>query len=137
MLRGFSSSQWKGLPGLRWWSRRIAWRARTGAAEELGIWASGVWPIQGSADLLVEVSELAFLRLGAKGVVWHSRRVTWDGFANVQVKGERVSGEAWSPIAEDHFPFSIDLVTGQTTGGAPDAPDSYPEMLSGPGPESS
>lgn len=111
--------------------------SETEAAEELEMWASGVWPIQASADLLVEVSELAFLRLGAEGVVWHSRRVTWDGFANVQVDAQRVSGEAWSPIAEDLFPFSIDLVTGHTTGGAPDVPDSYPEMLSGSGPESS
>lgn len=94
-----------------------------------GMPVSAAWLIEGSRDLLCEVLELAFYRLGADGIVWHSRPITWNGFDDLAVGPDRVSGQAWSPSAHASYPFSIDLRTGHTTGGVPDLPDLEWEML--------
>lgn len=102
-----------------------------------GMPVSAAWAIEGSVDLLCEVQELAFLRLGRDGIVWHSRRITWDGFDSLTVGPDRVWGVAWSPVADASYPFSIDLRTGRTSGGAPDVPDLQWEILADSEPESS
>lgn len=99
---------------------------------------SRIWPIEDSVDLILEVQGLAFLRLGHEGVKWHSRRISWDGFQDVAVGGDTVTGKAWSPITDNPLhPFSLDIQTGRTVGGAPDVPDSAWERLAVSPPESS
>ena len=88
-----------------------------------------VWTVPGSADLVVNVQGLAFLRLGPEGVIWHSRRLSWDGFRNVAIDSEHVSGDAWSPVSSTYYPFSIDIASGRSLGGAPEVPDQAWEDL--------
>jgi hypothetical protein len=97
-------------------------------SESVTFWAelfvTGAWQLEDSADLLVETSGVAFARIGAAGIAWRTRNLSWDGFHNVRLSADRVWGQAWSPITEGEHPFSVHLESGRATGGAPDDPES-------------
>jgi len=61
---------------------------------------------------------LALARLGPKGVMWHTRRLSWDGFDQLQIVQDELKGLAWSPIDDRWCEFSVDLKTGRSTGGS-------------------
>ena len=61
---------------------------------------------------------IALARLGANGIEWHTRRLSWDGFDNVRIEGDHVVGDAWSPLDDSWHPFRVDLVTGESKGGS-------------------
>ncbi len=107
----------------------------TGVVNEMDQWASQVLELSGSTDLVMELSGLAFYRLGAEGVVWHTRRISWDGFRSVRIDDGEIRGEAWS-IENEFVPFCVDVRTGRSSGG-PQVPDSYKEVLAEPDEESS
>jgi hypothetical protein len=67
--------------------------------------------------LVLSRQSLAFLRLGASGVVWHTRRLSWDGFDDVTLDGRQLTALAWSPLTESWSPCSVDLHTGASHGG--------------------
>ncbi len=50
-------------------------------------------------------------------VLWRTRRVSWDGFRNLQMAGEDVQGEAWC-FDDTWHKFSVNIRTGQSTGGS-------------------
>lgn len=60
----------------------------------------------------------ALASLGPKGIEWHTRRLSWDGFNNVRIEGELVVGDAWSPMDDSWHPFRVDLQTGESKGGS-------------------
>ena len=66
---------------------------------------------------------LALVRLGSLGIVWHTRRLSWDGFDQLRVDQGEVKGLAWSPDDQWH-PFCVDLGTGRSTGGSFGSEDS-------------
>lgn len=91
---------------------------------------SDAWAIPGSADLLCSFQGLALYRLGPQGVVWHTRRLSWDGFRNIRLGADRAWGQAWSPLEDGRLhAFSVDLATGRSKGGAPSAPNPEWEQL--------
>src|SRR5262245_3209744 len=72
-------------------------------------------PVKHSAEYLLpsinavfEVSEpcgwvfsrqgLALARLGPEGIIWHTRRLSWDGFDKVALTPSEVTGCGWSAI---------------------------------------
>jgi hypothetical protein len=61
---------------------------------------------------------LALARLGREGLVWHTRRLSWDGFDELKVGGGDLTGLAWSPIDGQWHPFRVDLRTGKSSGGS-------------------
>lgn len=61
---------------------------------------------------------LALARLGPQGVIWHTRRLSWDGFDQLGVAGGEVTGLAWSPIDERWHPFRVELCSGRSVGGS-------------------
>ena len=61
---------------------------------------------------------LALARLGPDGFVWHTRRLSWDGFDQVRIEGDEVTGLAWSPVGDQWHEFRVDLHTGRSFGGA-------------------
>ncbi len=63
---------------------------------------------------------LWFEALEARGTVWKSRRISWDGFRNVSLDGTFVRGEAYAPEGIDGtwYPFAVDVRTGEVTGGS-------------------
>ncbi len=53
-----------------------------------------------------------------KGLLWHTRRLSWDGFDQLSIGNGEVKGLAWSPIDDQWYPFRVDLDTGRSTGGS-------------------
>lgn len=81
-----------------------------------------VWEYWG--DLIVDWAGIAFGRLGPKGFIWRTRRVSWDGFDRTSVEGDRLLGLAWSPLGGPEWvPFVVDLNTGEVEGGNYDGPE--------------
>jgi hypothetical protein len=61
---------------------------------------------------------LALARLGAEGLIWHTRRLSWDGFDQLSIVDAEVRGLAWSPGDDQWHPFRVDLATGVSEGGS-------------------
>lgn len=61
---------------------------------------------------------LALARFGSQGIIWHTRRLSWDGFDQLSIVQGEVKGLAWSPLDDQWHPFRVDLGTGKSTGGS-------------------
>jgi len=55
--------------------------------------------------------------LGADGIQWTSRRVSWDGIWGLRVENGVMQGVSWDAINEIDVPFQVDLATGAARGG--------------------
>jgi hypothetical protein len=75
---------------------------------------------EASADRLVLQDLIDLTIIEADGSHWSSERISWDGFSEVKVSNNFVSGLAYSPIhsGEHWFPFTFDLDTKKLTGGS-------------------
>jgi hypothetical protein len=90
-------------------------------------------PVQRSAQRLLPASETALQvrdpdgwisidkasplpASGRAGIVWHTRRLSWDGFDQLNIVHGQVTGVSWSPLDDEWRPFRVDLSTGQSTG---------------------
>jgi hypothetical protein len=66
---------------------------------------------------------LWFDAIGPTGVVWRSRRISWDGMRSLRRDGEEISGEAYSPMGPpDWIPFKVNLASGDVEGGSYNGP---------------
>jgi hypothetical protein len=97
-------------------------------AKEIAPDVFNTWELE-NGDLLIDDQGLAFVRLGRSGVVWHTQRISWDGFQNVHLEAKQVSGEAWSPIEDQWLPFCVDLETGRVDGGSYTGPEMHFDYL--------
>ena len=61
---------------------------------------------------------LALARLGPAGLIWHTRRLSWDGFDQLTIFGNEMKGLAWSPLDDRWHPFRVDIRTGMSQGGS-------------------
>ncbi len=61
---------------------------------------------------------LALARFGPEGLLWHTRRLSWDGFDQLSIGNGEVKGLARSPTDDQWYPFRVDLDTGRSTGGS-------------------
>jgi hypothetical protein len=61
---------------------------------------------------------LALARFWAKGILWHTRRLSWDGFDQLAIVDGEVRGLAFDPMTNDWIPFRVDVHTGRSTGGS-------------------
>ncbi|WP_213287825.1 hypothetical protein [Bradyrhizobium sp. sGM-13] len=50
-----------------------------------------------------------FIAIGAGNSGWHSPRISWDGFHNIEVHETELVGEAYTPVADAWVPFRLDL----------------------------
>jgi hypothetical protein len=90
---------------------------------ELGGAITGVWQLSNPPSLLLNHQGIAFERIGLAGRLWHSRQLSWDGFDDLDITQNAVNGLGWSAPYDTWEPFSVDLRTGRTTGGAYTGPD--------------
>jgi len=67
---------------------------------------------------------VALARFGPGGLIWHTRRLSWDGFDQLKIVGGEITGRAWSPIRNQWLEFQVDLRTGKSSGGANSSEDS-------------
>lgn len=88
------------------------------SAEQVFRGINAVWPVSSPDGFILEWQGLAFVRFGAAGVFWHTRRLSWDGFEGLEVGPGQIIGQAWSSIEEGWLPFEVDLATGAVAGGA-------------------
>ncbi|SDP94923.1 hypothetical protein SAMN05216303_1176 [Rhodoferax sp. OV413] len=70
----------------------------------------------GEALLLCSPTDFELHRR-AGGVIWRSRRVSWDGFRNLSVHGNELKGEAWM-FDDTWHPFTVVLESGVVEGGS-------------------
>jgi len=61
---------------------------------------------------------LALVRFSPEGILWHTRRLSWDGFDQIHVGDTKITGMAWSPVDDDWYPFEVDLGSGRAKGGS-------------------
>jgi hypothetical protein len=73
-------------------------------------------------DLLVHHNGLWVEGLFSSGFAWQTRRLSWDGLRSLAIDGDDLVGEAYDPIDKSWHPFSVDLCTGEATGGSYNRP---------------
>jgi hypothetical protein len=61
-------------------------------------------------------NDLEFGAIRADGTGWNSGRLSWDGIKNVSTSAATLRGEAYSPLSDSWFPFTLDLLTGESFG---------------------
>jgi hypothetical protein len=77
----------------------------------------GLWVTESQLVILND-GGIRFSALGESDWRWHTQRLSWDGFERVTIDGPRILGQAWDAIDQCWLPFSIDLATGASQGGA-------------------
>jgi hypothetical protein len=82
----------------------------------VGFAVDGCWSVDG--ELVLSRQGLAFFRIGRAGIVWHTRRLSWDGFDDVRIVGSSLHAVAWSPLEDRWMPCSVDLRSGRSNGGS-------------------
>ena len=90
---------------------------------EVGAAITGVWPLSSPPSLLLDHQGIAFERIGPEGRLWHTRRLSWDGFKELNITPDTISGLGWRASGDTWEPFTVDLRTGRTRGGAYRGPD--------------
>ncbi|MFM9899445.1 MAG: hypothetical protein ACKVOT_00360 [Polaromonas sp.] len=70
-----------------------------------------------AADLVIAGTVTDFSAFRGAAKVWCTRRISWDGFRNLAVLGNQLTGEAWCFDNSWHS-FSVDLADGKVTGGS-------------------
>lgn len=93
-----------------------------GSAERIFVGVDRYWPVDNPVGLVLSRQQLAFARLGPGGLMWHTRRLSWDGFDKVEISSDVIVGLAWSPLDEKWHPFEVDLRTGRSRGGSFNVP---------------
>jgi hypothetical protein len=76
-----------------------------------------MWEVHNPEGWIFSRQGIALARLGPKGLLWHTRRLSWDGFDRLHIVRDELRGLAWSPIDDKWRPFAVDLNTGKSTGG--------------------
>jgi hypothetical protein len=79
---------------------------------------NSLWPVRSPPGFIAEWQGLAFFRIDAAGILWHTRRLSWDGFDSVEVSPTTLTGLGWSPIEDRWMPFAVNISTGESTGGS-------------------
>ena len=90
----------------------------TGSAEYLLPAVYSAIPVTNPDGWVLSRQEIALVRFGPDGIVWHTRRISWDGFDEIQISDDKVTGLAWNPLDDSWEPFAVDLHSGKSTGGS-------------------
>ena len=96
------------------------------ASERCALVASaicGLWLYSDPPCLLLSDQDCAFFSVGPRGLLWSTRRISFDGFQNISVHSDSVEGEAWSPTDCRWHPFRVDLTDGSVIGGSYNGPE--------------
>jgi hypothetical protein len=68
--------------------------------------------------LLVFVGFHSMVAWGASGLAWETRRLSWEGLRLGDVNDGVLHGFGWDLMADKEVAFTVDLRTGESTGGA-------------------
>jgi hypothetical protein len=92
-------------------------------AERLSGVIKGAFPVENPVGWIFNREDLAFLRLAASGILWHTKRLSWDGFDQLRLENGVLTGLGFSPIDDRWRQFSVDAATGRSWGGGYLEPD--------------
>jgi hypothetical protein len=95
----------------------------SGEIEKLMSAAFQMIELESPFRLLISNQDLEFTCIGMKGILWESSRISWDGFQNLTIQNDYLTGLSWDP-SDSWLPFSLNLETGTHAGG------SYCEVIS-------
>ena len=56
--------------------------------------------------------------LGVHGKAWETSRLSWEGLRVTRIDGQQLHGFGWDLETDTEIPFTVDLATGDHTGGA-------------------
>lgn len=86
---------------------------------ELLSWAvKGILDVENPRGWIFSISDLAFMRFHEGGLLWRTKRLSWDGFDRLRLKNGELTGLSYSPIDDTWRPFSVDVATGRSSGGS-------------------
>jgi hypothetical protein len=88
----------------------------TGDAERIMVAVEEFWRVSNPDGHIMSRQGLALLRLGPDGIMWHTRRLSWDGFSELRVDDSAITGLAWDAPGQRWAPFKVDPVSGRSTG---------------------
>ncbi|MGB1125110.1 MAG: hypothetical protein ACPG4Q_07880 [Phycisphaeraceae bacterium] len=75
-------------------------------------------------DAILIGNGLWFELHGRRGIIWKSRRISWDGMREVRIESGKLFGLAWTYEPPDTWEaFLLDLSDGSVTGGTYTGPD--------------
>ena len=55
--------------------------------------------------------------IGSEGLLWESKKLSWEGVQPGEVRDGKLHGTGWDMMSDRDLPFTIDLRTGTHTGG--------------------
>ena len=67
---------------------------------------------------------LWFESIGANGLLWRSRRVSWDGMRDLAIADQTLTGRACN-LSGHWIQFAVDLKTGTSSGGSYSGPSPF------------
>ena len=70
------------------------------------------------ANLLLLAGFHTIAAIGPTGLLWETARLTWEGLTLNGIRDNQLHGLGWDMRTDREFPFTVDLATGQHTGGA-------------------
>ena len=73
-------------------------------------------PIQESG-IVVFADFTSLIAYNEKGIVWKSKRVSWDGLEIISVDQSCINGSYWDIKSESKTPFKVNIATGEVEGG--------------------
>lgn len=76
-----------------------------------------------SHELLVFVDYVRIAAYAPQGCVWVTEDLSWDGITVGDIDHNSLKGEAWDSPGDRYVPFSVDLNTGEVSGGS--SPEKY------------
>lgn len=70
------------------------------------------------SNLLLLAGFHTIAAIGATGLLWETKRLTWEGLNLTGIRDNQLHGLGWDMRTDRELPFTVDLATGQHTGGA-------------------
>ena len=94
---------------------------RQASLQDVG--AIDYWEVMNPSGFVFSLHGLEFWRLSPDGVLWHTRKLSWDGFCDLAIIDNKLVGQAWNAVDDKWVRFEVDLDTGRSIGGAFDDGD--------------
>jgi len=69
-------------------------------------------------DRLLFHNGLWFIAFAKKGLLWRSRRISWDGLRDISIEEDRLTGEGYNVLEKRWQRFEVSLENGEAHGGA-------------------
>jgi len=68
--------------------------------------------------LLLFTGFTSITAFGEAGRLWTTEKLSWEGITVKEIKSQALYGTGWDAMADKEVPFEVNLLTGESTGGA-------------------